>query len=296
MEKLENIVKNTHHFDLEKNFDKELLDKDFKNYVASLDIPREKLYKYTSILKSCVEMRKKCAGCNNLSECKQDVKGYLLTPEKYNDRIIFSEVPCSKMDEYLKTSSIKFYEEPERLKTSSYKNLYKDDKNRLPIIKYFKEFTDNYLSNTETKGIYLTGSFGSGKTYMISALFNELAKKGVKGIIVHYPEFLRSLKASFGLSYDERYDEIKKAPILLLDDIGAESVTEWNRDEILLPILEYRMNENLPTFFTSNLTLEELEEHLTSNSSPSRVKARRIIERIKSLSIEMKLISKDRRD
>ena len=56
------------------------------------------------------------------------------------------------------------------------------------------------------------------------------------------------------------------------------------------------MNENLPTFFTSNLTLEELEEHLTSNSSPSRVKARRIIERIKSLSIEMKLISKDRRD
>ena len=82
----------------------------------------------------------------------------------------------------------------------------------------------------------------------------------------------------------------------LLDDIGAENVSSFNRDEVLGPILQYRMEEGLPTFFTSNLTLEELEENLSLTTSGSdKVKARRIIERIKQLTKQMELVSKNRR-
>jgi len=82
----------------------------------------------------------------------------------------------------------------------------------------------------------------------------------------------------------------------LLDDIGAENLTAWSRDEVLGPILQYRMDEKLPTFFTSNLNLEELEMHLSiSSSGVDKIKARRIIERIKEVSIPMKLESKNRR-
>ena len=56
------------------------------------------------------------------------------------------------------------------------------------------------------------------------------------------------------------------------------------------------MEEGLPTFFTSNLTLEELEENLSLTTSGSdKVKARRIIERIKQLTKQMELVSKNRR-
>ena len=83
---------------------------------------------------------------------------------------------------------------------------------------------------------------------------------------------------------------------MLLDDIGAENCSNWSRDEILGPILQYRMESNLPTFFTSNLTIEELEESLSQTSSGvDKVKARRIIERIKQLTIQEKLVSKNRR-
>ena len=58
------------------------------------------------------------------------------------------------------------------------------------------------------------------------------------------------------------YEYIKNIPYLLIDDIGAENVTAWGRDEILGTLLQHRMNENLTTFFTSNLTIEELESHL----------------------------------
>ena len=107
---------------------------------------------------------------------------------------------------------------------------------------------------------------------------------------------MRDLKASFNKDYEEKFNYIKKTDLLLLDDIGAENVTSFNRDEVLGPILQYRMEEDLPTFFTSNLTLEELENNLSLTSSGvDKVKARRIIERIKQLTIEIKLVSKNRR-
>ena len=95
----------------------------------------------------------------------------------------------------------------------------------------------------------------------------------------------------------EQFNHIKKIPLLLLDDIGAENCSNWSRDEVLGPILQYRMENHLPTFFTSNLTLTELEKALSITSSGvDKVKARRIIERIKQLTISLELISKNRRD
>jgi primosomal protein DnaI len=148
------------------------------------------------------------------------------------------------------------------------------------------------------KGLYLTGNFGCGKTYLVSAALNELAKKDHQIAIIYYPEFLRSLKESFGDSetYNEKFRLVKRTEILLLDDIGAETMTEWSRDEVLGTILQYRMQEGLVTFFTSNLTIKELEEHFSySTKGIEKVKAQRIIERIKYLTEEMTLISENKR-
>ena len=61
---------------------------------------------------------------------------------------------------------------------------------------------------------------------------------------------------------------------------------------MLGPILQYRMDEGLPTFFTSNLTIDELSSHLsTTNREVDLVKARRIIERIKQLTDDITMIS-----
>ena len=90
---------------------------------------------------------------------------------------------------------------------------------------------------------------------------------------------------------------LENVDLLLIDDIGAEKVTEWGRDEILGTILQKRMNNYKTTFFTSNLTLEQLEEHLIINSSGDEVfKARRIIERIKKLTEDMELKSENKRN
>ena len=90
---------------------------------------------------------------------------------------------------------------------------------------------------------------------------------------------------------------ILSIPLLLIDDLGAEAVTPWARDEILCPLLQYRMDEKLPTFFTSNLDLKALENHLAITSKGDEViKSGRIISRIKQLTEYQELISKNLRD
>lgn len=275
--------------------------KDFKKFVDGLNCNDDLLMKYTSNLEDAFLECQNCKGCKSLESCKNKVVGYRYTPTAKEKIITFEYVACDKElkseEENAYKKNLELFDINQDIKDASFKEVYKDDKARLPILKYFKDFMSNYKEEDKPKGVYLHGSFGSGKTYLIAALFNELAKKGIRSILIYYPEFLRKLKSSFQTNYSEQFEEIKKVPLLLLDDIGAENVSNWSRDEVLGPILQYRMENHLPTFFTSNLTLDELEKSLaTTTSGVDKLKARRIVERIKQLTIDLELISKNRRD
>lgn len=285
---------------LKQNYIKKLDNRDFKELISTLNVPDEILMEYTSSLEdSSIEFHN-CRSCKSLEECKNKIKGYMYTPKLEHEKIIFSYVACSyqkKKDYDTKyQENVYLFEVPKKVKEASLSNLYKNDKNRVNFMKYVKTFIENFTTYKNPKGIYLHGSYGVGKTYLIAALFNELAKNNIKSAIVYVPEFLRVLKSSFGNDFEEKYDYIKKAPLLLLDDIGAEYLTPWARDEILGTILQYRMDEELPTFFTSNMNLKQLEEHFSITSvGKEEIKARRMIERIKSLTNDFELIGESNR-
>lgn len=188
------------------------------------------------------------------------------------------------------------YEIPKEIRQAKMKEVYTDDENRFEAIKSINRFLKEYPNG---KGIYLYGSFGSGKTYLISAMLREFAMKKVRSAIVFWPDYLRDLKNSFNGDKDEfknKYNAIMKAPLLLIDDIGAENTTAWGRDEIFCPIMQYRMQEKLPTFFTSNLDLKALEQHFSiTKDGVDAIKARRIIERIRQMAEPVEMVSKNLR-
>ena len=269
----------------------------FKRLANQTKLPTEVLMKYTTKLEMAAAECKNCSGCKNILECKNEVSGYRYAPNVIQDDLEFAYVPCKyknemdKKNKYLE--NVYYFDIPKAIMDANMRDIKTNDKKRYPVIKWIKEFLENE-DEENYKGLYLNGNFGSGKTYLLSAMLNEFAKRGKKVAIIYYPEFLRSLKESFGdnAEFQNKFNYIKKAELLLLDDIGAEVVTEWNRDEVLGPILQYRMDQKLVTFFTSNLTIEELEQHLsTTNKEIDLVKARRIIERIKQLTDNITMIS-----
>lgn len=286
--------------DLEKNFEVALKDEDFKVLVEKIKLPKDKLIKYTSTLEECSKNYSRCLKCKNILECHNKIEGYSYLPKVVDGELEFSYQPCKlkkKLDEKNKyLNNIYLFDVPKEIKEASIDKIYMKDANRFEVIEWIHIFINNYNEKKNKKGLYLSGAFGAGKTYILAAMFNELAKKGVKSAIIYWPEFLRDLKTSFQTDFKDKFEFIKKVELLLIDDIGAESTTSWSRDEILGPILQYRMQEELPTFFTSNLDLNALEEHLANSKDGIEViKAKRIIERIKQLTENKVMISKNLR-
>lgn len=296
MEKIDKFLNSKISTSIKQNYIKALEDETFRRLITQYKIDEEVGMKYTSRLMDSSKEHTNCSNCPSLAACSNSVRGFCLTPKQNKNTINFSYDMCKylKKEEY--RENVQVFDVAKDIKNASIKNIYTNDKNRIEIIKAIKNFINEYKKGTNPKGIYLHGSFGSGKTYLISALFNELAKSRTTSVIIHTPELLRSLKDSFSTDYSEKFYLLKHTPLLLLDDIGAEYLTAWGRDEVIEPILQYRMDEGLPTFFTSNFTILELEKHFTTASnSIDKVKARRIIERIKQLSVEVELISKNLR-
>ncbi|MFH5810394.1 primosomal protein DnaI [Companilactobacillus sp. FL22-1] len=161
------------------------------------------------------------------------------------------------------------------------------------------DFIDQYLHQKNfVPGLYLAGDFGVGKTYLLGAIANELFKDDVHTTMMHFPTFAVEMKNSIGSnSVLDKVNQIKGAEILMLDDIGADSMSSWIRDEVLGVILQYRMQENLPTFFSSNFSMQELEKHLAINQRGEEepVKAKRIMERVRYLSREVIVDGSNRR-
>mgnify|MGYP000891728942 FL=1 len=186
---------------------------------------------------------------------------------------------------------------PATLKKASLAQVDLDDLGRLPIFEKLLAFVEQYPAIQ--KGLYLYGDFGVGKSFMMAALAYDLSeKRGVSSTLLHYPSFVIDVKNAIGDgNVKTLVDEIKLSEVLILDDIGAEQSTAWVRDEILQVILQYRMQENLPTFFTSNFNFEELELHFAKgkHGNDETWEARRVMERIRYLAEETRLEGVNRR-
>ncbi len=295
-EKIGSLKKANLEKDLKKNYQLALKNEMFAKLVKKLKA--KNLESYTSEIEDCSIENINCTQCESIHECKNEIIGHAYTPLMVDQRLEFAYNPCRYSKKINKENSyldyVFFFNMADNLKYAKMKEI-RVDKNRLAVIEWLNSFIKKYPN--DKKGLYLHGNFGCGKTFLLVALLTELAKKRIKSAVVYWPEFLRSLKGSFETGFNERFDLIRTVPILLIDDIGAENVTDWGRDEILGSLLQYRMENNLITFFSSNFSLKELEEHLgQTKEKVSKIKARRIIERIKCLAKEQYLEGENKRN
>ncbi len=112
-----------------------------------------------------------------------------------------------------------------------------------------------------------SAGYGNGKTHLAAAIANHVSNQGEPVLFVGVPELLDHLRATFnpasGVRYDKRFDEVKSAPLLILDDLGTESATAWAREK-LYQLFNYRYNARLPTVITTATPLDEIDPRLAT--------------------------------
>lgn len=185
---------------------------------------------------------------------------------------------------------------PKSYKAISFDDVALDDGRRTAVFTAVVDFVANYPK--ETKGLYLYGDMGIGKSFLMAAMAHELSKKkGVAVTMLHYPSFVVDVKNAISSgSVKAELDAVKQVPVLILDDIGAESSTSWVRDEVLQVILQHRMLEELPTFFTSNYSLADLEKKLAQGRQGDETwQAKRVLERVRAVARDLHLMGENRR-
>ncbi|MCH4827862.1 primosomal protein DnaI [Planococcus halocryophilus] len=256
-----------------------------------------KLYEY-------IDQSHDCNKCPSLDACINHLKGFEpnLVLERGTIGISYTKCRLKEAHDNKRHASSLIHSMymPKEVMQATLSGFDLDD-SRMAAFRAVGDFLDQATGrdNLPEKGLYLYGQFGIGKSYLLSAVANELAEINVKSVLVFVPEFMREMKQAIGdQTLQEKVDYVKKADVLMLDDIGAEAMSSWTRDEVLGTILHYRMSEKLPTFMSSNFSYSELEYHLTYSQRGEKedLKAARIMERIRALTTPVKLDGRNRRN
>ncbi|KXH87213.1 primosomal protein DnaI [Sporosarcina sp. HYO08] len=246
-----------------------------------------------------------CGRCTDLSNCVNMLKGFepkLVLAQGLID-VDYTKCPNKQLDDERRNVSkmVDSLYMPKDVMEARLPDIdiFYDD-SRVHAVEAAHRFLTNFdqTGKLPERGLYIYGPFGIGKSFILGALANELANRRVRTVVVYVPEFLREMKQSIqDQSLNEKIDFVKNAQVLMLDDIGAETMSTWTRDEVLGTILQHRMAEKLPTFFTSNFDFEGLEHHLayTQRGEKEVVKAARIMERVRAGSIPIQLDGENRR-
>lgn len=187
---------------------------------------------------------------------------------------------------------------PTRLHDVSLSEIDVND-DRKQVLTLIYDFLRKYKQYPHVQGLYLSGDYGVGKTYILAGLANYVVTNMNKNVVfLHVPTFIAGLASHFDdNSLQSEIRRLSECDLLILDDIGAESLSQWSRDDVLGVILQARMDNVLPTFFSSNLDMEALESHFEeTRNATDPVKARRLMQRVRFLAKEVVVSGPDRRN
>ncbi len=265
-------------------------DQTLKPFFIEHDIPSDAIADAVNELLTYKREIGYCENCPGLHACKQDTEGMKPKLTYRNGQIGLEYHPChykrAQQKQSMKKNRIDALFMPKMIYDASLEDFYMDTQTRNDLYKKIIGITNQYAKGEKIKGLYLHGRYQIGKTYTLAAIANRFAELGYEGIIAYYPDLVREIKSSIQTgTLEERINKLKTTDVLCLDDIGGEAFSAWIRDEVLGPILQYRLLDEKPTFFSSNLPLKELGKNfVSSQQQQEQIKGFRIIERIKKLS------------
>lgn len=257
-----------------------------RTLVNENEISAEEIDLNLNTLLAFVLKSKKCENCKGLGLCEQASTGYGPVLSYNGVKFDLDYLECSYLKEEEKKEQLK---KNLKLLSCNFDNLNLEDVYVNPLRKNvlvkIKECLDKYEKGENIKGLYIHGKYGCGKTYLLAYLAKTLANNGHQVIFAYYPDLARNLRSAISTGeLEELVEELKSIEVLVLDDFGGETMTNYLRDEVLGAILQERMINKKLTFMSSNLDEKLLIQHLKeSKSNIDDVRASRIYERIRVL-------------
>lgn len=258
---------------MKTNIDEQLIDwiKTHVEFVKTLNFSDEEIINHSSKILSIHDELQKCQ--RTLGKCINDDELHEVFYRTSKNRLSTTFVYCNKHQDGVITNLSNYWIKDFNQQWNDLNfskdnilcehNISSDDKFgdwRADLIK----FLNKQLKATNISGLYLYGSYGIGKSYIMALFCNELTKlnKTICFVnLINLTNEFRKNKSPYELTNEflELVEKMQNCNVLVLDEIGTEKFNYYLHIEILLVILYERYQHNLPTFFISNLDLKKLK-------------------------------------
>ena len=243
--------------------EKEIVEENMKLKMAEIQAEIDKALKDAGYDNYYLEPKYECPTCKDTGRVmNKDGERYCKCfIQKVIDRTYKQYNMLKINEENFNTFDIGYYSD------KADKNKYKSDvsprQNIDKIRKIAEKFCDN-IENAEQKSLLFVGNTGTGKTFLSNCIAYELINKGYT-VIYQTAPMLMDMAMEAKYSYDRkeenraRYDNIFDVDLLIIDDLGTETLNN-NRFTELFNIINTRLLKNKKTIISTNLMLNELSQ------------------------------------
>lgn len=238
-----------------------------------LKLTKKEVADNLALLLEVQDDRATCLACKDKKDCPKTMKRRIIIPVRNEDGTLTRNYSvCEKQEGDFLVSS--------RFFLLSCPREWVDGSNDLNIKQYSRAEAYAALEDAcsgKREWVYLTGSSGSGKSFVAAYFASRYAKRHPGCAIASTPRLLEDLK-SFSINskaeFERQLKRLQECPLLVLDEFGNEYQTEYVYSNILFPILSSRAREKLPTFFTSDFGFSDIAKMYQSKIG--EVKARQL--------------------
>lgn len=212
-----------------------------------------------------IKTEKYCHICEGLQNCRTNVQGWqVLFDEEASDMYgvpEFRHRRCQYFEQQLQEEKEKVLITP-RFQQRSFETFQVTPENQdayMEATRYAQDFRGD-----TTTGLMFAGTPGTGKTHLAASILRVIFRKGVPCSFIQVPRLLAEMRASYRDDGESATDNIVRTAtrrFVVLDDIGAERLTDWVREQLYM-IINDRYENMLPTVITTNCTVDELTKRL----------------------------------
>lgn len=236
------------------------------------------------------KMHKQCKFCGKLL----DLNDYMaLYENNYIENIATAYSRCNceeankiwkQYDEFIEKEKLKEFNLKQIAKLFQNNNLgkrqlnstfenYKITNKNKKAYENAKKYANKLINGETDKGLFITGTYGVGKTYLASCIANETIKNKntvVFGTLIQLLDYIKDTYKDSDISDKEYLNLYSSVDLLIIDDLGKEKPTEWVLEKLFL-IVNNRYNNYLPIVITTNYNRNQLRERLCVNKNYSMV-------------------------
>ena len=253
-----------------------------KAIVEKLQLTDNDIILYYELLNNYISINKSCENCKSMKDCTHSTKGhkYGLKVDDFGDLTDYFTICSFYQDYYTKKKNLIYSTfDTEDVLDENQKRFILDNPSLLGLDNIKKIVA--IQTNTSKSGVYLKVNNSKIRLKLIKSLAYNLLKNH-KVSIVKFSDLLKTIKSEFKIKEQDTFKILLDSEILIIDGLGNEAITAWSRDEILLSLLDNRLQSDKTTILCSEYSIEDLKK-LYKLGYNDDAKANQLIDKIKEI-------------